>query len=145
VSLLGWRICRRAYADLSGEGARLVGGRWNTPGRPMFYTAATPELAALEVRVHLDLPPDLIPDDYVLVSVDLDGLAVEELADLPEDAAEFGDAWLAEQRTPVLRAPSVLIPEACNLLVNPLHPAGCGRIATIRDFAFDRRLWLPLR
>lgn len=145
MTLFGWRICRRTFADLSGEGARLVGGRWNTPGRPMLYTAATPELAALEVRVHLDLPPDLIPDDYVLMSLDLAGLAVENLADLPEDTADFGDKWLAERRTPVLRAPSVLIPEARNLLVNPLHGDGCGRIHAIRDFTFDRRLWLPMR
>lgn len=143
--LLAWRICRRPHADLTGEGARLIGGRWNSPGRPMLYMAATPELAALEVRVHLDLPPELIPGDYALMSVDLDGLATEEVAVLPADPAEFGDRWLKEQRTPVLRAPSVILPEAFNLLVNPLHPAGAGRIHTIRDFAFDRRLWLPLR
>jgi RES domain-containing protein len=111
----------------------------------MLYTAATPELAALEVRVHLDLPPELVPDDYVLMSVNLDGLAVEQAPDLPFDVAEFGDRWLLEQRTPVLRAPSVIIPESTNLLVNPLHPGGCGRIHAIRDFAFDPRLWLPLR
>lgn len=142
---LGWRICRRPHADLTGEGARLVGGRWNSPGRPMLYTAATPELAALEVRVHLDLPPELIPDDYVLMSVSLDGLDIEDVADMPADPADFGDQWLMEKRTPVLRAPSAIIPEAANLLVNPLHPDGAGRIDAIRDFAFDPRLWLPLR
>jgi RES domain-containing protein len=143
--LLGWRICRKPHADLSGEGARLVGGRWNSPGRPLLYTAATPELAALEVRVHLDLPPDLIPDDYMLMSVDLDGLSVEEVAALPDEPANFGDLWLEEQRTPVLRAPSVIIPEAADLLVNPRHPAGPGRIHSTRAFSFDSRLWLPLR
>ncbi len=111
----------------------------------MIYMAATPELAALEVRVHLDLPPDLIPDDYVLMRVDLDGLTIEAISILPANPAAFGDQWLREKRTPVLRAPSVLMPESTNLLVNPLHPAGSGRIHAIRDFAFDRRLWLPLR
>jgi len=143
--LVGWRICRRPHADLTGEGARLAGGRWNSPGQPMLYMAATPELAALEVRVHLDLPPDLIPDDYVLMGVDLDGIEIEEVAGLPPDSEGFGDKWLKEQRTPVLRAPSVIIPEAANLLVNPRHPAAPGRIASVRDFALDPRLWLPLR
>lgn len=143
--LLGWRICRRPHANLTGDGAKLAGGRWNSPGRPMLYTAATPELAALEVRVHLDLPPELIPDDYVLMSIDLDGLEVEEVRRLPADPAAFGHRWLEEARTPVLRARSVIIPEAANLLVNPRHPSGPGRIQTIRDFAFDPRLWLPLR
>jgi RES domain-containing protein len=142
---LGWRICRRDHADLSGEGARMAGGRWNTPGRPMLYTAATPELAALEVRVHLDLPPDLLPDDYVLMSIDLGGLAIEDVATPPAAPAAFGDQWLQERRTPVLRVPSAIIPEASNLLVNPLHAAGAGHIRAMRDFTFDPRLWLPLR
>jgi RES domain-containing protein len=143
--LLGWRICRKAYADLSGEGARLVGGRWNSPGRPMLYLGSTPELCALEVRVHLDLPPELIPDDYVLMCVELEGLAIEEVSKMPADPAGFGDAWLKEQRTPLLRVPSVIIPESGNLLVNPLHPGANCRIHSVRDFAFDTRLWLPLR
>ena len=109
----------------------------------MLYTAATPELAALEVRVHLDLPPELIPDDYVLMSVDLDGLEVEVLGDLPPDPAHFGDRWLQQARTPVLRVPSVIVPESANLLVNPRHPAGPGRVHAIRSFRFDPRLWLP--
>jgi RES domain-containing protein len=36
-----------------GEGARLYGGRWNSPGRPVVYTAGSLALAALEVLVHL--------------------------------------------------------------------------------------------
>ncbi|ARJ64362.1 hypothetical protein WV31_00955 [Magnetospirillum sp. ME-1] len=143
--LSGWRICRRPFADLSGEGARQVGGRWNTPGQPMLYTAATPELAALEVRVHLDLAPDLIPDDYVLMRVDLGGLAIETVTAIPVDPAAFGDRWLAERRTPVLRVPSAIIAESSNLLINPLHPDGPGRMGPVRDFTFDARLWLPLR
>ena len=59
------------FADLSGEGARLYGGRWNSSGRAMVYAASDAALAVLEVRVHLDLPPDLIPDDYVLLKLDL--------------------------------------------------------------------------
>jgi RES domain-containing protein len=141
---MAWRICRRPFADLSGDGARQVGGRWNTPGRPLLYTAATPELAVLEVRVHLDLPPDLLPDDYVLVEIDLVGSAVETITDIPADPAAFGDAWLREQRTPVLAVPSFIVPEARNLLANPAHPHSQARIVSIRDFAFDRRLWLPL-
>ena len=65
-----WRICRRPFADLSGEGARLYGGRWNAPGRPLIYAAETAALAVLEVRVHLDLDWDMLPDDYVLVAID---------------------------------------------------------------------------
>lgn len=135
-----WRICRKAFADLSGEGARLVGGRWNFAGRPMVYGARTPELAALEVRVHLDLPPELLPQDYVLMRVECDG-AIELVDPAPEKPAAFGERWLAEKRTPILRAPSFIIPEAHNFLGNPLHPGFSARVVGMREFSFDPRLW----
>ncbi|MBS0562364.1 MAG: RES domain-containing protein [Proteobacteria bacterium] len=139
-----WRLARRPFADLSGEGARRFGGRWNSPGRPVVYAAADAALAVLEVRVHLDLPPDLLPEDYVLMALDLDGIGAERLAEMPEDARAFGDAWLAEGRSAVLDVPSALVPESRNLLLNPAHPeAARARIGSIRPFAFDRRLWLP--
>lgn len=142
---MAWRICKRSHADLSGAGARLYGGRWNSPGRAVVYTAATAELAVLEVRVHLDLPPDLIPSDFVLVEIDLAGLAVEAIGSLPADPMAFGDTWLVEARTPVLRVPSVIVPEASNLLLNPSHPqAYAAQVVGMRDFRFDPRLWLPL-
>jgi RES domain-containing protein len=140
-----WRLCRAPFADLSGDGARIYGGRWNSAGRPLVYAADTAALAVLEVRVHLDIPPDLIPDDYVLVGVDLGSLPVEPLPTLPTDPRKFGDAWLREQRTPILQVPSFIVPESSNLLLNPAHPlAGRARITHKRPFAFDRRLWLPL-
>jgi RES domain-containing protein len=143
--VLAWRLCREPYADLNGEGARLYGGRWNTPGRPLVYAASTASLAVLEVRVHLDLPPELLPDDYLLMTVDLGDLAVEDVPDILANQPDYGDAWLRERRTPVLRVPSVIVPEDSNVLVNPGHPAAASaRIVGRRRFAFDRRLWLPL-
>ena len=41
------------------------------PGVPVVYLADHPALAALEVRVHLDLPFELLPTDYVLMRVDV--------------------------------------------------------------------------
>lgn len=137
----GWRICRAPFADLSGEGARLYSGRWNQPGLPIVYLAETAALAVLEVRVHLDLPPDLLPDDYVLSTVTLAGLMVEHVGDLPSDTAAFGTDWLRSARTPVLSVPSLIVPESRNLLLNPAHPATSGaRITGSRAFSFDHRL-----
>jgi RES domain-containing protein len=56
-----WRVCRAVHADLSGTGAERHGGRWNSPGLPVVYLAGQSALAVLEVRVHLDLPPELMP------------------------------------------------------------------------------------
>ena len=142
--MLAWRLCRAPHADLSGEGARLYGGRWNSAGRPLVYAASTAALALLEVRVHLDLPPELLPDDYTLVTIALSDLAVEVLDAIPDDPAAFGDRWLEEQSSPVLRVPSAIVPESPNLLLNPAHPeARRAAITARRPFAFDRRLWLP--
>ena len=139
-----WRLCRAPYADLSGEGARLYGGRWSSPGRPLVYAASSAALAVLEVRVHLDLPPHLVPDDYVLLEIDLADLALETLTRLPEDPRAFGDDWLRTQRSPVLQVPSVIVPESMNLLLNPAHSgAAAARIVASRPFDFGQRLWLP--
>jgi len=143
--VLAWRLCRAPFADLTGEGARRYGGRWNQPGRPMVYAASSAALAVLEVRVHLDLPPDLLPDDYVLLTIDMRDLVAEGVTALPADPAAFGDAWLRDQRSALLQVPSLIVPESLNLLLNPAHPAAArASIVATRRFVFDRRLWLPL-
>lgn len=142
--MLAWRLCRAPFADLNGDGARRYGGRWNSPGHAVVYAAADAALAVLEVRVHLDLTPDLLPDDYLLLTIDLRDLAAEAAATVPADPAAFGDDWLRAQRMPVLRVPSLIVPESCNLLLNPTHPdAARASVVAQRRFTFDRRLWLP--
>jgi RES domain-containing protein len=137
-----WRVCRRPFADLSGEGARLYGGRWNSPGRPMVYAAESAALAVLEVRVHLDLDWRVLPDDYVLMAIDTGDLVGETLVETPADPRAAGDVWLASGRSALLRAPSFIVPESDNVLVNPAHrDATRLAVASIRPFAFDARLW----
>ncbi len=137
-----WRVCRRPFADLSGEGARLYGGRWNSPGRPMVYAAESAALAVHEVRVHLDLDWRVLPDDYVLMAIETGDLVAETLAETPADPRAAGDAWLASGRSALLRAPSFIVPESANLLINPAHrDAARLAVASIRPFAFDARLW----
>jgi RES domain-containing protein len=142
-----WRLCRRPHADLTGEGARLFGGRWNSPGRPVVYFADHPALATLEVRVHLDLPFDLLPNDYVLMHVTLPDRIITHprLAAPPANTVEIGNAWLEKARHAALRVPSVLTPNAWNILLDPRHPdAAHARIVAIESYRFDPRLWEPL-
>lgn len=141
-----WRIARKVHADLSGEGARLTGGRWNSPGRPAVYLALEASLALLEVRVHLDLPLELLPSDYVYMEIELGDLEVED-AELPpeEDLWQgIGNRWLQSLRTPLLRVPSVIVPFSSNLILNPKHSdADRAKIANLHDCSFDPRLWRP--
>ena len=145
----GFRITRRPYADLSGEGARLVGGRWNSPGRAALYLAESRELAILETLVHLDLDETTMPIDYVIMTVDFSALtgsptwSEEGPSAAPADAEcrAIGDTFLAAKRALVLRVPSVVVPHASNYVLNPVHPLiSQVRISSIDPFAFDQRL-----
>ncbi len=137
-----WRLCRQPYADLSGEGARRWGGRWNSPGRPVVYLSEHPALAVLEVRVHLDLPLELLPVDYVLVRVRLPDETPAVVGGDPLDAKAAGDAWLSAGDSATLRVPSVLVPFAHNVLLNPGHAcAATAAISGTTAFRFDARLW----
>ena len=57
-----WRFAKQPYAnDLSGEGAKRAGGRWNSRGFPVVYLAEHPALALVEIRAHLAVPYDDLP------------------------------------------------------------------------------------
>ena len=94
------------------------------------------------------LPPDLqlvrldLPEDPGLYE-HLDPARVPNWADTPPGAASvaFGGAFLREQRGLALVVPSAVVPEARNLVINPLHPRFAEvTMAVERPFAFDARL-----
>jgi RES domain-containing protein len=143
--MIAWRLCRRAYADLNGTGAQRFGGRWNSPGRPVVYLAEHPALAALEVRVHLDLPFELLPADYVLMQVSVPDPPRDPLGEAPPGTVAAGNAWLAGMRSATVKVASVLVPHAWNILLNPGHAdAASAFIHSVEPFHFDPRLWQPL-
>jgi RES domain-containing protein len=47
-----YRIADSRHAPESGEGARLHGGRWNSPGRAVIYACETQTGSMLEKLVH---------------------------------------------------------------------------------------------
>src|SRR5579872_7439441 len=106
-----YRVCRVIHARLDGEGAKLVGGRWNSPGNPVVYMAETISLAVLENLVHMSKVD--FPVGYVTVSA----LIPDEVSILMEDDAkknlpvagpgDVGDHWLRSSASPVLRVRSV--------------------------------------
>lgn len=147
-----WRIvpARRAATAFTGEGARLYGGRFNSPGTAVVYVSAHQSLAALELLVHILHHPRL---PCVVFPVDWDGLPEERVRpeDLPADwraepvtvdTMRLGDAWARAGRTALLRVPSAVVPDEENLLLNPAHPDFARlRVGAPRPFSFDPRLW----
>lgn len=147
-----WRIISEKFkkSAFSGEGARLFGGRWNSPGIPLIYTAESKSLAILEVLVHLE-SPDLL-QKFVLFEVKVDNPFVTEInsASLPpnwrEDppphaAQSIGDNWAINARSAALRVPSAIVPEEFNYLLNPRHPDFMKlQIGKPQSFLLDPRL-----
>jgi RES domain-containing protein len=152
-----YRVQTQRYASsaLSGEGARLYGGRWNPEGVPLVYTSASPELALLEVLVHLDGTPfsDLPP--YVLITISVPDAAIEVIAeaDLPPDwQQQPAPTELARFLLPRLQpgnsyvgfsVPSVILPNSPsrNILLNPQHPLMPQvQVVSVAPLTFDERL-----
>ena len=142
-----WRISN--YADLTGIGGLHASGRWHSRGRRIVYLADHPASALLEMLVHLDR--DLIPNSYRLLRVMVpetiatstvasEGLEIDWM-DQPDTTRRIGDRWLDQAATALLRVPSVIVPNAINVLLNPAHPdAAAVTIAEVIEAPFDPRL-----
>src|SRR3954466_5851561 len=84
-----YRISNARYGDdLSGNGARLYGGRWNSEGRAALYLASSRSLAVLEALAHLS--PTNMPDDFCMLAIEAsdDVTAIDEDL-LPPDWNEY--------------------------------------------------------
>src|SRR3954449_7625306 len=146
--MIVYRISSRKYAeDLTGEGARLHGGRWNHKLTPCLYAAATRALAILEYSVNVnidDIPRALsiasieIPDDNILILQQAQLPGDWQQAPAPSSTKYFGTALLKQNQYLIIRIPSVVIPEEYNYLINPLHPEiRKVRIVEVKDCVYD--------
>jgi len=147
-----WRIVKKKFESsaFDGEAARLFGGRWNSIGYRMVYTASSQSLAALEIMVHISRPELL--KKYVALSIEIpsDFIETTNPKNLPKNwlasppptkLQEIGDKWVRSGSSVVLAVPSAVIPGENNFLLNPAH----ADIATLLiakpvRFEFDRRL-----
>lgn len=150
-----YRITPGRFAhDMTGEGARLYGGRWSPPGLPVIHTAESVALAALEFLVHQKslsaLPRDIRLVDFELAdSSSITTLALAELPPHwdhympPASLQEIGRAWAAAAEAVALRVPSAVIAQGVerNVLVNPRHPDfNFFQLVEITPFRFDERI-----
>ncbi|SRR5260221_11877645 len=146
-----YRIIKCNYAnDLSGTGARLYGGRWNSEGKPAIYLASSRSLAVLEVLVHL--PPLMIPDNYCLTEIEVPDSSITHILidDLPSNwndisppivLRQIGDNFLKKNEHLLMKIPSSIVSMEYNYLLNPQHPA-MKKVKVLKKepFNFDERL-----
>ncbi len=151
-----WRIVKRKHAKsaFSGEDARLFGGRWNSPGVPLIYTAESQSLATLEMLVHLDAPELL--EKYILFKVAIEASLVIDVdpAELPKNwkarsststCRALGDKWAGARVSVALRVPSAIVLSEHNFLINPLHPDFSRIVRTPVEDTPARKPSLPAR
>lgn len=150
--ITAWRLVKSKYAEhaFDGEGSRLFGGRWSSPGLPVAYCSATTSLAVLEVFANVQRS-DLVAH-YVIVSCTFDPSLVTAVdhaslpvhwrqSPAPAELKVIGDQWIRTAASAVLNVPSAIIDRERNYLINPLHP-DFGRIrrGSPEPFTFDLRL-----
>lgn len=150
-----WRVEKAKYAGSarSGEGARLVGGRWTSPGHPAIYCAGHLSLAILEVLVHAPGPRQrLVPRVRIRIQVPRALVARVRPERLPPDFSPrtpyadtqpIGDEWLDRARRPILSAPSAIVPVERTYVLNPRHPDFERLLwSAAEPVALDERLWM---
>lgn len=128
-----FRICKTRHkaSAFTGEGARLNGGRWNSPGKAVVYTSSSLSLATLEVLVHLE-DPEVLANLFSWASLEIppDMLETLQPETLPAGwndhesnriSRPIGDSWLRTMRSAALAVPSVVTPGEWNYLLNPVH------------------------
>lgn len=127
-----WRLTKTKHLPhaFDGEGARLYGGRWSSPGRRVVYVSESLALAVLEVLVHLQDTSILAAYSTIRVSFDDVLVSAVSAGSLPAnwrqspppaEAQAIGDAWLDAAASAILEVPSAVVDREHNYLMNPAH------------------------
>jgi len=150
--ITAWRIVKSSYAAqaFDGEGARVLGGRWNSPGHRVVYTSQSAALATLEILVHLGSASALAA--WVLIGCRFPQalVTVADRGSLPKHWRRFpapselpriGNEWILSGASAVLQVPSAIIELEHNYLLNPEHKDFRRiEIQSPAPFSFDVRL-----
>lgn len=144
-----YRITKTKYAeDLSGTGAKLYGGRWNHIDSACIYTADSRALSVLEYAININI--DFIPRALSLCVFEIDESHVysfkqEDLSGnwratpAPKSTKDYGTQFLKSNK-PILKIPSIIIPEEFNYIINPQVAGLSFKLVEIKDFVFDLRI-----
>jgi RES domain-containing protein len=145
-----YRFSRSEYANyISGEGARLKGGRWNSKGFAVIYTSSAISLSLLELLIHSASYDEI--QTNVLMQIEAPDISIKSLTNTSlkqnwqndiEYSRFIGNEFLKNKESLLLKVPSAIIPDEYNILINPEHP-GFKKVslASAKIFEFDARLF----
>lgn len=143
--MIVYRLTLPQYSsDLSGIGASMYGGRWNSIGNFILYTAQSSSLSILEHLVHMHGAKN--DSKYLLSIIDI-GDSIVQKVDSPfaevssqKVTQAAGDNWLSSKASPILKVPSIINPLESNYLINPNHLGLSIEIKNQEWFIYDDRL-----
>jgi RES domain-containing protein len=146
-----YRITNSLYKeDLSGNGAKENGGRWNYPGFAALYTSEHISLCVLEMLVNISLPESQLK--YHLLTIEIPDLPVKEISlkklklnwQEDEDYTRFiGTEFLKNKESLFLKLPSAVINNENNFFINPLYSDFSKvKLLNSNPFIFDKRLFI---
>ena len=146
--MIVYRVGKTKFSnDLSGEGARLHGGRWNHILTPCIYTSESRALALLEYTVNVNI--DDIPRSLSITTFEITGAGIQELtiaalpgnwteSPAPASTKDFGTNLLTLMTSLGLKIPSAVIKQEFNFILDPKHLDAKGfKILAVEDFVFD--------
>ena len=148
--MIVYRFTKEIYShDISGEGAKKWGGRWNSPGLPVIYTSYSISLSLLELLIYQSSYEEIVVNrlmhievpDTTFQSLSANSLKLNWQNDI--DYCRFiGNKFLQTKKSLILKVPSAIIPDEYKILINPGHPAfaKCALISS-GIFEFDTRLF----
>ena len=150
--MIVYRLSLDVYKDdVTGTGAKLYGGRWNSAGVPALYSTESISLAVLEILVRIDrkniplhhyLLQIEIPDTEIPISIPKSKLKAGWKDDLPL-TQWIGSEFLNAGDAMILKVPSAIVEEEHNFILNPRHPHFKKvKIVSAKKFVFDTRLFL---
>ncbi len=149
--MIVYRICNATYDnDISGTGAKLFGGRWNSNGIPMLYASINISLTVLEMLVNNQFKDFSIPLSLMTISLPDNSHENEiKLKKLKNDWAEdtsytkyIGNEFVKSNSNLYLQVPSAVMLEEHNFLINPLHNDHKKiKIIDVKSFRTDKRLF----
>jgi hypothetical protein len=122
---------KKFIGDLTGQGAKIYGGRWNSVGNAMLYSSYSPSLAMLEFACNASGITKTIQTSLLTLKLDSKvKIEIINLNDLPANWQQvpspdslkvIGNNWLKSNKTLALKVPSAIMPLESNLLINPLN------------------------
>jgi len=135
--------------DISGEGAKRYGGRWNSKGKAVVYTSTSISLSLLELLIHSVSYDEIKANELMIIYTNIDQLKQLTAAQLKiswkEDVGYcryIGDEFLESQSSLLMKFPSAIIPEEFNILINPGHKDFTKvKMKAVTTFQFDARLF----